>query len=113
MHARTAEFISPAENSVKTCCVEQAIFYKFPTRGPGANSAGERNLISTNLSPHPLRTFHILLLRQREEICLQPGEVCVKFSGCFTENKRLVFANSDGVLLSLCSGNQINYTYIF
>jgi hypothetical protein len=87
VHARRAEFISPAENSVQTGCVEQAIFYKFRTRGPGANSAVERNLISTTLSPHPQSTFHILLLRQRDEICLQPGEVCVKFSGFSQETK--------------------------
>lgn len=72
-----------------------------------------RDLISVGLSPHPLCTFHILVLRHRGKICLQPREDKVKFSCCFTGNKRQAIAHSDGALPSLFSGKQINYTYDF
>jgi len=48
MRALRAEFISPAESNVQTCSVKQTIFYKIHTRGPGVNSAGERNWPRSN-----------------------------------------------------------------
>jgi len=70
-------------------------------------------LISIDLSPYPLFTFHILELRHRKKIWLQPREDSLKFSCCFTGNKTLAIAYSDGALPSLCSGKQINYKYEF